>query len=573
LTASGAVYDAAMRWLPVVCAIVGLACEETPATQVLVRFFAEPTLVRDATAIRVTVLDAGGNDVVKTRELQMIADTLLATVPVTPSGGDGSRTFRVEAELLGTAGTIARKLVIGRYTADELREVNVWFEESCRDALDCADGRTCDLGVCTGACFEPSPIGGVERHHPTCSTCQDCRAASCLALPDGMTPEERSCGCPADRCTSGACATDRASDLAVSGGTTAGSVYGHACAISDNQVYCWGSNRTAQAGGDANLVAPEPLMGDFNAESIAAGRDHSCGLGIVDGARFCWGHNGHLLLTDDAGLERSPVPIEGPPGEPQFTDIASGWFMSVALADGGGVYTWGAGANWVLGRADVDVALPYPIEGTDWTAIAAGGLHGAGLRGEGELWCWGWNDDGECGVGHQDELVVAARTGCVGDTCFSDFKAVGAGEWHTCAIRASGQMLCAGQNDNGALGIGPDTVGNDVPEWRPLEGSWRAADGGEDHTCAIDDDGSLFCWGGNAQGQLGLGDFMPRDVPARVALPGGGTVAVIETGYENSCAVRHEDGAVFCWGANYTGQVGNGMAGPVGVPLPSRVCF
>jgi alpha-tubulin suppressor-like RCC1 family protein len=564
-----------MRWLPMVCAVVGLACQETPATQVLVRFFAEPGLQREATAIRVTVLDYEGNDIVRTHELEP-GDARIATVPVTPHGDDPSRTFRVSAELMGSTGVLAQKLVIGRYTVDELREVNVWFEEACRDVLDCADGRTCDLGVCSGACYAPSPVGEVERHHPTCSTCQDCRAASCLALPDGETPEARSCGCASDRCTSGTCLGARATALAVSGGDTGGK-YGHACAIVDDEVYCWGTNRTSQAGGDTGFTTPTLLMGGIAAQNIAAARDHTCATGLVDGVRSCWGYNGHLNLSADMSIERSATPIEGLPGEPQFTGIAAGWFTTFAVTDSGRVYSWGSNGNSELGRTDVPMgeiaAMPGPVDGEGWERITAGGLHACGLRNDGELWCWGWNDDGEVGVGNQDIQPLPVRTGCVDGTCFDDFKAVGAGEWHSCAIRENGEMYCVGQNENGALGIGPDNRGPDFSTWQRVEGAWRSVDGGETHTCAVDANGALFCWGGNAEGQLGLGDFMPRDLPERVALPGGGTIDTVEAGFENTCVIRSEDGAVFCWGANYSGQVGNGGGTMTGVALPSRACF
>jgi alpha-tubulin suppressor-like RCC1 family protein len=206
-----------------------------------------------------------------------------------------------------------------------------------------------------------------------------------------------------------------------------------------------------------------------------------------------------------------------------------------------------------------------------WSAIAAGGLHTCGLR-SGALYCWGFNTSGELGIGDVLSRASPVQTGCLDGTCPDDWVAIGPGGFHTCAIREEGALWCWGGNLFGNLGIG--RTGGDLPTpqaVRPDE-RWRAVAGGEAHGCAIRDDGALFCWGQNVSGQLGVGDRLDHDEPTRVRAPGTDDWVGLGLGRAHSCAVR-SDRTLWCWGDNAEGQVGIGTVTQDAITTPRRVCL
>jgi alpha-tubulin suppressor-like RCC1 family protein len=557
-----------------------MGCGEAVPTQVVVQFHARPTVLTRASTVRIVVRDFEGQDVEFVRDIDPAGGSLVANVPVSPRGGDPTRSFRIHAELLTGTDVVAEKLVIGRYASDELREVRVWFEPECM-GVECADGRSCYRGRCVGGCYAPAPLEREEASAPACGPCEQCLDGACAPVEDGQTtPEGDGCGCTGDRCEAGSCAVaQRVARVDANGGINGDSTrYAHTCAIASNEVYCWGSNRTGQIGGSGSSDVPRMVAGAGTVEWVGTGREHTCAVGLVGGSRSCWGYNGHGNVSDGPDSSYSE-PQDGGDAEPQLTQVSAGWFHTVALTDDGRVLTWGLSGNGVLGRADAPLdpaeALPIPTvvdEQTDWTAVAAGGLHTCAIRGSGALWCWGWNDDGEVGVGNKQIQPLPVQTACVDGTCFGDIRVVGLGEFHTCAVRAGGDMWCVGKDVEGQLGLGPDVPADDRTTWQQVAGGWRTVDGGGSHTCGIRLDGTLWCWGNNSHGELGTGDLAPRRAPTRVTAPGGDGWATVGIGDYHSCAIRESDGTLWCWGRNDVGQVGIGLSGE-DILVPSRVCL
>jgi alpha-tubulin suppressor-like RCC1 family protein len=176
----------------------------------------------------------------------------------------------------------------------------------------------------------------------------------------------------------------------------------------------------------------------------------------------------------------------------------------------------------------------------------------------GQLHCWGRNRQGEVGTGdtlqRTSPFAVSVGTG-------RSVLSVAVASFHTCAILDDGSVRCWGGNLT-ELGYG-DTVDRITPTSEALNlGSGRSAvalAAGYSHTCAVLDDGSVKCWGANGSGQLGYGDTTDRSgVPATAIDLGPGRSAVeLSLGSLHSCA-RLDDGSVKCWGANGNGQLGYG---------------
>lgn len=139
----------------------------------------------------------------------------------------------------------------------------------------------------------------------------------------------------------------------------------------------------------------------------------------------------------------------------------------------------------------------------------------------------------------------------------------------TCVLDTTGQAYCWGNDDNGELGNGRDATFSDVP-MRVLGRhlfTW-ISDGGED-VCAIDTTARAWCWGNNDSGQLGNGHVSDDSViPAAVDTGGilaGRPITRIAAGGSGACAVSH--GHLYCWGYNADGQLGDGTTTSSDVPV------
>ena len=131
-----------------------------------------------------------------------------------------------------------------------------------------------------------------------------------------------------------------------------------------------------------------------------------------------------------------------------------------------------------------------------------------------------------------------------------------AGAYHTCALTSSGGVQCWGHNDYGQVGDGTTTNHVMPVAVTGLASGVATVAAGRYHTCAVTSAGALYCWGSNAYGQLGDGTTTNRSTPVAVSGLTSGVVAVAPGDF-HTCAVTSV-GAVLCWGANGFGQVGDG---------------
>ena len=171
---------------------------------------------------------------------------------------------------------------------------------------------------------------------------------------------------------------------------------------------------------------------------------------------------------------------------------------------------------------------------------------------EGELFCWGNNDHG---VLADDELEYSSTPVRIDE--LPPVVDVSLGAFHACALTEEQRVYCWGNHSRGQLGIdigvGPIVYTPTEVELLPAARKVRA--GGE-HTCAIDQEGTLYCWGHNGFGQLGLGDDLPGTTIPRVVEGAPGNAVDLEVAFRHSCAVFGERRELYCWGTNDYGQLG-----------------
>jgi alpha-tubulin suppressor-like RCC1 family protein len=138
----------------------------------------------------------------------------------------------------------------------------------------------------------------------------------------------------------------------------------------------------------------------------------------------------------------------------------------------------------------------------------------------------------------------------------SNAVAISAGWWHTCALLASGGIDCWGSNGSGQLGIG--TYGGSHSTPVPVSGISNAIaiSAGGEHTCALLSGGGVDCWGANYYGELGDGSAEMRLTPVPVS--GITNATAISASQRNHTCALLSGGGVDCWGANFSGQLGNG---------------
>ena len=237
----------------------------------------------------------------------------------------------------------------------------------------------------------------------------------------------------------------------------------------------------------------------------------------------------------------------------------------MALKSDGTVLTWGSNfPSGQLGQNSTEDRLdPGPVQGVGGaTAIAAGRTHGLAVAG-GTVFAWGNNVFGAVGA--------PTSTNCNSGTCsrsaiqvagLSNVKTVGAGANHSLAIKNDGTVYAWGMNAYGRLGDGSTTQRNAPVQVVGVGGTGTlggivAVAAGEGHSLALAGDGKVYAWGQNVQGQLGLGAADVNDHPAPAQVPGLSNITAVAAGYRFSLALRN-DGTVFAWGYNDSGQLGNG---------------
>jgi alpha-tubulin suppressor-like RCC1 family protein len=329
----------------------------------------------------------------------------------------------------------------------------------------------------------------------------------------------------------------------------------HTCGLGfGGSVKCWGTNFAGQLGDGTNVDrnAPVDVVGlARGVTAIATGSEHTCAV-IAGGVR-CWGANFSGQLGDGSNVSRNaPVDVSGL-SLPVVT-IAAGGSHTCALSSAGGVKCWGTNFSGQLGDGtNANRNSPVDVSGLSWgvTAIAAGAEHTCAVV-AGGVKCWGANFSGQLGDGTNANHNTPTDVSGLG----LPVTALAAGGSHTCALSAGGAVKCWGTNFTGQLGDGSNVGRNAPVDVLGLPRRVTAIAVGGSHTCALSAAGAVSCWGTNSSGQLGDGTRAHRNVPVAVSRLGRGMTA-IAAGGEHTCALT-DLGAMQCWGANASGQLGDG---------------
>ncbi len=338
----------------------------------------------------------------------------------------------------------------------------------------------------------------------------------------------------------------------------------HACTLLDvGTVQCWGTNGNGQLGdgsatGSSNtIVVPVPVIGLSDVIALTATSDTTCAVTRL-GSAFCWGTNLGLFGNGNNLGSNTPVRIGS---LDDVMSISAGSGHICALRRGGAVTCWGAnhnGSGLVTGAvggpewAPINLP-PTSVEGvTSAVDVAVGRLsaQSCAIFADSTVGCWG-------------TFLSTDRSTRLAVRDLTDVASMSAGLNHNCAVQTSGAVFCWGANADGQLGSGSEKSSGSPVRVVSLPPSVDVA-AGRVHSCSVSQDGRVWCWGNNVFGQLGDGTLVNRGQAASVQ--GITSVRAIAVGGTHSCALL-VSGTVQCWGEGRHGELGDGRSASSNVPV------
>lgn len=294
--------------------------------------------------------------------------------------------------------------------------------------------------------------------------------------------------------------------------------HGICAVVETTRVQCWGDNAHAQLGAGGPLIYTTPAAISGVAGAVDLGGN--CAT-FADGTASCWG-GGNIQIWAPDGRATLVDGLSGAVAAEVLGDFGC------ALIDDGTVECWGTAGWWgALGEniAYSDVPVPVPVI-ADATALDVDYQHSCALTATGEVLCWGrW-------YGHPPQ-PFSALTG---------FTALAVGSAEDCAVRDDGTVWCAAH--------WPYTYAAEATQVAEVSNAVAVAVA-DDISCAVIDDGTVSCWG-NA---------------AAATIPGLTDVIDVRADMATMCALT-ATGEVWCWGDNVYGTLGNGTTQPSTVPVP-----
>ncbi len=344
------------------------------------------------------------------------------------------------------------------------------------------------------------------------------------------------------------------------------------CAIFSGTVRCWGGNSQGALGftttaSTATTATPvgAPIQGATHVAGASTGGNSGHFCAVAKGAAWCWGFNGYGTAGTGATGAALPVPVAVPALGSGVGLIDKNATRTCAVVNGG-AQCWGTA--YLGDTTKNDSAVPVAVSGlgSGVSDIGAGWRSTCVLSG-GAVYCWGTSTHGQLGA-----QAAEADRPTVPVPLPGAASALDAGTDSACAV-VNGGVWCWGSNGNGRLGTGDASApGGRTPVGVVgLSGIVDVA-GDSSHYCALSATGAVYCWGDNQNGKVGNG-AVSGDVPSpvQVALPGAASSIAVSSNH--SCAAVGAN--YYCWGSNGYGQLGNGTTGgasgtPVKVLLPPK---
>jgi len=320
--------------------------------------------------------------------------------------------------------------------------------------------------------------------------------------------------------------TSNWSAVSSGGGSDAWKYNGHAIALrSDGTLWAWGNNEKGATGlgtTSGTTLTPTRVGSDSNWAFISAGGTHNLAV-KRDGSLWTWGENGNgrtgLGMSGDT-ITTTPTRIGN---DTDWLFISAGDNHSLAIKRNGTLWAWGANSNGKLGDGTT-TQRTSPIQigrDTDWAFISAGDTHSLALKSNGTLWAWGGNREGQLGNGTEGSGNISNTPIQIGrETNWATVSAGGnmSGSF-SIGIKADGTLWGWGNNSSGRTGLGTTSRNTTTPTRVGTASNWVYATAGSNFSIAARNDGTLWAWGSNSNGQLGDGSTSTRNSPVQIRIP------------------------------------------------------
>lgn len=348
---------------------------------------------------------------------------------------------------------------------------------------------------------------------------------------------------------------------------------------SDGNIYVWGNNDNGRLGIGSTTTASVPTPTKLAApagvsfKQVSAGGYHSLAL-TTDGQVYAWGTNGSGQLGNNSTTNSpAPVKVQIPAGVTIAQVSAGNDVHSLALASNGTLYAWGANYSGQLGNGTatnslVPVVVNAPATGVTFTQVAANSDFSVGLGSDSKVYAWGTNWSNQLGDGTTTTRNVPTP---VQGLPAAAIKKVAADQWSGFAIAADGSLWGWGTNNNGQLGVGDmNNRTTAVKTQAPSGVTFSDVSASSATTVAIGSDGKSYAWGNNQYGQFGngpstVGNNKASALPLPVTMPAGVTFSQLSAGANLTLAVG-SDGNTYAWGRNASGEIGDGTTTLRNVP-------
>lgn len=226
-----------------------------------------------------------------------------------------------------------------------------------------------------------------------------------------------------------------------------------------------------------------------------------------------------------------------------YVQVESGQFHTAVLRSDGSLGVWGTGH--ILGKPKGSIVKgngsnQYVGETKEWVQMSVGNYHIIGIKKDGTMWGWGFNDISQLGTTSYNKFLYAPTQIGVN----KKWKKVSTGYGHSLAIATDGTLWSWGANWAGQLGIGTK-INKSTPTRVGNEKDWSEIYTGAHHSIGIKKDGSLWAWGYNYNGQLGNGS--KKDLLKLTRIGRENDWVSVTAGSERSYGIKR-DGSVWSWG-------------------------
>ncbi|XP_013397514.1 probable E3 ubiquitin-protein ligase HERC4 isoform X1 [Lingula anatina] len=333
-------------------------------------------------------------------------------------------------------------------------------------------------------------------------------------------------------------------------------------------VFCWGGASQGQLGlgGSEEQKAVQPQQLEVfqgrEIQQISCGLEHTL-IALKDGSLYSCGSNTYGQL----GKEKSS-------GKPELVGafetgmvrlIACGAYHNIAVTDSKQVYSWGQNSHGQLGRGEADKnfnRVPRLLKGFSASScviqVACGDKHTVILTRDGSIFVCGDHSHGQLGMGNlpQGRLDCPVKLKCMLGLPIGQ---IAAGGHHSFALTLSGTLFGWGKNNFGQLGLGDEkdrlfpTLAKSVRNQKI-----KYVCCGEDHSVLLTQEGGVFTFGAGSHGQLGHNSLNNELLPRKVFELMGSEVTQIASGRRHTLALVPLRGRVYSFGLGASGQLGTG---------------